>query len=154
MGALIAAVGVAAPGAHYVMKMFSFDNDDTVELLLLASKYFERVDVVRLLTDKSGSGEVYLVCLNFLGASDAEVRTMTCRLTGECKRLTTSPPPRFLRRVERAHETMTLRRLTNMNMLMFRFYNNAYVDAHPEVKLYVKHLAQYYTQYFLTYVGL
>jgi 23S rRNA U2552 (ribose-2'-O)-methylase RlmE/FtsJ len=71
-GALITAIGISSNGSSYIFKFFSFNDKKTIELLQIASLFYEKVDIVRTLTTKSASGENYCVCLNYNYTGDKE----------------------------------------------------------------------------------
>lgn len=54
-------------GGHFVIKMFTFFECDTICLLYLLNIVFESVDVMKPFTSKEGNSEVYVVCREFRG---------------------------------------------------------------------------------------
>jgi len=156
MGAFITAVGLSQQGSHYIFKLFSFNDLKTIEMLQIACLFYEEVDAVRLLTDKSGSGEIYIVCCNFnyKGKIDNAIDILLKYMESGDGFILSKFDEKFTSRIVKHHQLLSMRRITNYNQLLFRFFNNNYADEMPEVKIYVKNLTEYYTNYFLTFVGL
>jgi 23S rRNA U2552 (ribose-2'-O)-methylase RlmE/FtsJ len=142
--ALITAIGLG--GENYIFKLFSFNTKQTIDLLYLACQYYEQVDLVRLLTDKSGSGEIYCVCLNLRKEKNRDIEDLLKYVDNlDFNKY----DEKFINRIENHHKLLTMRRIVNYNQLIFRFLNNKYIDDNPETKLYVKNLADYYVDYFI-----
>jgi len=156
LGAFITAIGLSHQGSHYIFKLFSFNESKTIELLQLVCLFYEQVDVVRLLTDKSGSGEIYCVCYNFNYKYNIDpiIDTLIQYIDKKNSFVLDKLDDKFKSRIIIHHQLLTMRRITSYNQLIFRLFNNEYSQQHPEVKVYVKHLVNYYVNYFLTYIGL
>ena len=156
LGALICAIGVSSKGSNYIFKLFSFNTAKTIELLQLACLFYKRIDIVRLLSNKSGSGEIYCVCLdfNYDGNIDAVMDTLLDYLNNNDGFVLNVINEKLMSRLINHHKLLTMRRITNINMLLFRQFNYEYSKNHEKVRQFVKHLVEYYTNYFVTYLGI
>ena len=56
----------------------------------------------------------------------------------------------FIKNIQNYHKLLTMRRITNYNMLIFRQINADYSNCVS----YVKRLTDYYADYFIEYIGL
>jgi len=151
-GAFITAISVSSVGSNYIFKMFSFNDPKTIEFLQLVCLYYERVDLVRTLTTKSGSGENYIVCINHNGKKDIELLVSYLNEKNNNKFLLNSIDEKFMKRIIIHHQLITMRRIISLNSLIFRFINYEFTAKRPEILLYVKNLANYYTNYFAIYI--
>jgi 23S rRNA U2552 (ribose-2'-O)-methylase RlmE/FtsJ len=156
LGALICALGLSKKGSNYIYKLFSFGEKKTVELLYITCIFYENVDLVRLMTDKSGSGEIYAICSNFnySGNFDAIFDRLLDYLKDNKGFIVDFSNEKFKKIIEQYHLLLTMRRITNYNMLMFRQLNHPFATDHEQARTFVKHLTEYYTKYFITFVGL
>ena len=59
------AINTFFSGGHFVMKMFTFFECNTICLLYLLRNVFEFVDVIKPVSSKEGNSEVYVVCREF-----------------------------------------------------------------------------------------
>lgn len=137
--------------------MFSFNRPKTIELLYIATMFWKRVDIVRVLTTKSGSGEIYVVCLDFIGTVEDDVMERLYKyleggegvdewlVEGELYE-------KFVKRIYNCHKLLTLRRITTINQFMFRFFNHDYVDKNAQIKTFVKEYTIFYMKYFMEYI--
>jgi len=155
LGALICAISVSTNGTNYIFKLFSFNDLKTIELLQLACLFFERVDLVRLLTDKSGSGEIYCVCINYNYSADKKyILDILLKYNDtQEKYLLHDFNKKFISRLKVNHELLSMRRITSINLLLFRLNNYEFSQKNPIVIQFVQHFVDYYTNYFLTYIG-
>ena len=155
--AFVCAIGLSSQGSNYVFKLFSFDLPKTIELLQITCLFYDSVDLVRPLTTKSGSGEIYCVCTNFNYDGDIDYafnELLNYIDSDNDEHILNDFNQKFLSRLKKHHQLFTLRRMTNINSLIFRFINYEYANDHPEVKSYVKNLVDYYTNYFIIFIGL
>lgn len=155
MGALLCAINIASDGCDYIAKMFSFHNDKTIEMLYIGSYFFESVDIVRTLTTKSGSGEVYVVFKNFQRPDDFEIRFNKLidyyDNYNNNDLLAANIGNNFMKRIEKYANILALRRIVTMNQLIFRIINKDYIEKNQEVRKYVQNFADYYAEYYLAY---
>uniref|UniRef100_A0A6C0BD69 Ribosomal RNA methyltransferase FtsJ domain-containing protein n=1 Tax=viral metagenome TaxID=1070528 RepID=A0A6C0BD69_9ZZZZ len=154
LGALICAIGLSKKGTNYIYKLFSFNELKTIEMLYITCMFFENVDVVRLMTDKSGSGEIYIICTNFNYEGDFD-KTFNVLLdyldnNKDDKFIIDIFDKEFINNIQNYHRLLTMRRITNYNMLIFRQINSDYSNAVNYVKL----VTDYYVNYFFEYIGL
>lgn len=61
------ALHVLARGGSFVIKFFTMFEANSICLMYLLVKFFEKVNVFKPATSKQGNSEVYVVCLNYLG---------------------------------------------------------------------------------------
>jgi len=144
--ALTIVIGIANKGANYVFKFFSFGESNTIELLYITTLFFEKVDIVRLMTTKGNSGENYCVCQNFIPNEKLTVET----LINQKEKLF---PEIFLKRIQKYHMLLTLRRMTVLNNMIFRFINHHYIQNHKEIQDVIKQYVDFYVKYFINYIG-
>lgn len=156
--AFLCAIGVSSPGSNYVFKLFSFNTEKTIELLYIATMFYERVDIVRLLSTKGGSGEIYCVCLNYNYPENKFEDTFNTLLkyqkNGGKELLVDSFDKKFIHYIVGHHKLLTARRIANTNFLIFRFLNNKIGNKYPEVLSDVKRFVKYYTDYFVNYINI
>jgi 23S rRNA U2552 (ribose-2'-O)-methylase RlmE/FtsJ len=153
LGALICAIGLAKKGTNYIYKMFSFNEIKTTEMLYITCMFFENVDIVRLMTDKAGSGEIYVICTNFNYSNDDFEKVFNLLLDyleNDKYFLITEFDKEFVKNIKSYHKLLTMRRITSYNMMIFRRINADYENCVKYVKLF----ADYYANYFIVYSGL
>jgi hypothetical protein len=116
------------------------------------------VDLTRLMTDKSGSGEIYVVCTNFnykKNDFDEVFEKLLKYIDADDNEFIIDKfDEEFMDNIIKYHYLLTIRRITNYNMLLFRLYNAEYAIASKEVRMYVKHLTDYYVNYYIKYIEL
>lgn len=61
------ALRILAVGGHFILKMFTFFEESSVNLIYLLINLFGRVHVYKPVTSKEGNSEVYLICVNYRG---------------------------------------------------------------------------------------
>lgn len=155
-GAFLCAIGLLSKKGNYVWKLFSFQSPKTIELLTLCCKYFEKVDIVRLMTDKSGSGEIYAMCQNFLFEKKDVDLTELINYYKNYKSgyILKSIPDKLVNQLVKYDELLTTRRITNYNLLLFRFINRYFTKDNEQIKKYIKDMANCYARYFIRYIKL
>lgn len=153
-GALLCAIGLADKGTNYVFKLFSFDQIKTIEMLYICCMFFKSVDLCRLLTDKTVSGEIYVICcdFNFEGDFDSVFEKLLDYLDSDLNSsfIIDKFDSEFVENIKKYSDLLTMRRITNYNMVLFRRLNINYSKAIP----YVQKVTDYYADYFLQYTGL
>ena len=80
---IVAALGSLKTGGHFVIKMFTFFEAETLCHLALLRSKFERVDVFKPATSKEGNSEVYVVCQGFKGISKITLNLLLSKLNQE-----------------------------------------------------------------------
>lgn len=160
-GAFLAAIGLASKGTNYVCKMFSFIENKTIELIYLYCLFFHHVQIVRILTNKSGSAEIYVICQDFMfDKKDPKFVEMFENLIeyyrgyNKSKHLWTGFDTIFVKRIQQSSQLLSMTRIMNLNQLIFRIINYDYAHKHSSVMDYVKMVVNYYTHYYLVYTGL
>ena len=156
-GAIITAISLSTNNSNYVFKLFSFNDSKTIEFLQLVCLFYERVDIVKTMTTKSGSGENYCVCVNYnyKGDKNKALKILTDYMNSDKDTfLLTNINDTFLQRIYESHKLISLRRITTMNLLLFRFFNYKYIKDNPDIIKYVQNYTNYYSNHFLTYIKL
>lgn len=153
LGAIITALGVSNPGSNYVFKLFTFSHIKTIELLYIVSMYYEQVDIVRPMTTKGNSSEIYCVCQNLLkSVSQSDIDKLISYLRGEIPTFVTKFDPVFIDRINKYHELLMMRRVVAINQLIFRMNNYEYATNNPLIREKIKLYVDYYTNYFINYI--
>jgi len=154
--AFITALAVSSPGSNYIFKMFSFNDIKTIEFLYIVCEFYERVDLIRTLSTKSGSGENYCVCLNYnyAGNRDKVIDQLMnyMQLDNKLMYLVPKIDNDFLRMIMMHHELITMRRIVSVRSLLFRLYNLDYAESNPIVKKQTYQLTLYYVRFFMNYI--
>lgn len=160
-GAFISAIGLVSKGGSYICKLFSFNELKTIELLTLLCYFFLKVDICRTLTTKGASGEIYLVCTNFIyDKMDNKLNNYIDQLIEYYKTYNSNNfiiddvPTNIKYRIIKYNYLLSIRRITNLNQLIFRILNKSYVDHNEEVKDYILQLTNFYVDYFVKYIKL
>lgn len=156
-GTIITTIGLSNENTICFFKCFSFNSLKMIELLYLCSAVYHKVYIVRLLTDKSGSGEHYIVMQNM--RKDIDKNKLVEILINyykdyDKKLLFNNFDVDFLDRISEYTRLTILRRITNYNSLIFRINNIDYTDKHNEIKEYVKKFVYYYVDYYTKYLKL
>lgn len=158
LGAFVCAIGLSTAGTTYISKLFSFKYTKTKELLQMMCLFYESVDVVRLLTTKSASGEIYIVCknYNYSGNIDEVLDKLYAYLQNKILKsyLLESFNSQFESRIEKHHYLLSMRRIVSLDMLIFRYLNNKYISDNPEILSMTSELTEYYKKYFIIYIKL
>jgi hypothetical protein len=131
--------------------MFSFHHHRSIELLYLCQKYYKEVYITRLLTTKTSSGEIYIVCLNFRGI-DQDKLDQLIRKYEKNEHFTETIPELFSQRLEKYNKLLVYRRIVNINFILFRLFNADYVRKNTNIIEYVQQSVDYYVNYFLKYI--
>lgn len=159
MGALLCAIGIAKKGSWYISKIFNFNEQKIMEMLYIGSYFYESVDIVRPLTTKEGSREVYVVYKNFKYEHD-KIQNIYDKLIeyytnyDQNTNIVDSIDSRFLKRVFRYDALLSMWIITNMNYTIFRMRNKKFVSCNPIIKTYIKQYANYQAEYYVTYIKL
>jgi len=155
LSAFIIAIGLAHAKTNYVFKLFSFAKIQTICLLYYACKCFKKVYIVRLMTTKGNSGENYCVCLDF-NYPETDKENLIDKLLSYLLDLNSTPCDRFdekfIDRINKYHDLLSMRRIVSINYLIFRMLNKLYLKNNNEVMELAKKYVDYYTQYFLHYI--
>lgn len=154
-GAFLTAIGISNKGGNYVFKMFTFNNPQSISLLALCTEYYDKVYMTRLLTTKSVSGEIYVICMGFKYDNislDKFSDLLDKYAKGEL--LSTSICKDIGDHLVLYNDILTKMRITNINFIMFRLFNVEYARDHNDVIEYVKDSVDYYTNYYIRYIGL
>tara|TARA_A100001015_G_scaffold303296_1_gene392733 strand:+ start:8057 stop:9220 length:1164 start_codon:yes stop_codon:yes gene_type:complete len=77
----ILALGILKNKGNYIMKMFTFENYNTQNLLSLINYHFEETYITKPKTSKKFSNEIYIVAKNFKGISSEKLNFLIKYLT-------------------------------------------------------------------------
>jgi 23S rRNA U2552 (ribose-2'-O)-methylase RlmE/FtsJ len=154
-GAFLTAIGISRKGSHYVFKMFTFNSPQSISLLSLCTEYYEKVYMTRLLTTKSVSGEIYIVCMNFKYDNMPQDKFIDLVDKYSKKELLSNTLSKNIGdKLILYNDILTKMRITSINFIMFRLLNTEYAREHEQVIEYVKDSVNYYTNYYMRYIKL
>jgi 23S rRNA U2552 (ribose-2'-O)-methylase RlmE/FtsJ len=159
-GAFLCAIGVSNEGNNYIFKMFSFVEKKTIELLSLCCLFYKIVDITRPLATKGGSGEIYIVCKNFIKLTDFDhkfnqlIKYYKNYDNNNDEFILSEFDEHILKRIIKSNYILSMRRIININQLIFRYYNTDYAQKNSEVRKYIQRYTDYYADYYLQYIGL
>jgi len=157
-GTLITTIGLSSEKTDVCLKCFSFNTPKMVELLYLCSLIYEKVYITRLLTDKSGSGEHYIIMSKLKINANDKSKLINLLIqyykNYHTKTLFESYDDYYLGKIRTYSYLTIIRRITNYNSLIFRINNNKFADVKEDVKEYVKKFVYYYVDYYLKFIGL
>ena len=156
LSALIIAIGLSSNDTVYVFKMFSLLDIKTIQLLYIACKFFSRVDILRLLTTKGFSGEIYCVCRygNKKINKNEIIEKLFDLINHPNKLIYKKYDKLFIERITKINKLLTVRRILSINQLIFRIVNYNYVNDNKQILKIVKGYVDYYTNYFIDYIGM
>jgi hypothetical protein len=157
-GTLITTIGLSFEQTDVCLKCFSFNSPKMIELLYLCSLIYENIYITRLLTDKSGSGEHYIIMRKLKITNNEKTKLIDLLIEYykdyQTKSLFESIDNYYLKKVRIYSYLTTIRRITNYNCLIFRVNNNKFSDVKNDVKEYVKKFVYYYVDYYIKLIGL
>lgn len=154
-GQVLAAISIAGKGTNYFTKLFTIYSLEMALLLQLLAFVFDQVYLSRVLTTKSVSGEVYLICKGFkYDKSEFEQHLQKLYVIYEENSVPSfkdSNLSAFLNQLTKCNETLLYRRIISYRSSYFRYNNRKYTTVNNEVTNYVKDLVDHYTKYYLTH---
>lgn len=86
-------------GGNFLIKIFTFFENETIQLLTKICGAFERVECLKPPSSKPGNSEIYLLCINFFGQSKQRNVTISRFFTQqieECARFFINHQIRFI----------------------------------------------------------
>lgn len=153
-GALLCSLLICKDKSNYVAKFFSFNNYKTIEIIYIASLFFDKVYITRILTTKSFSGENYMVCMNYKENDKLLSKIIDYYKNYDKQYLLFDINQNFLKKLSDYSELLSMRRIVSINSLIFRLLNIKYVNNNPELKKYVIEFTKYYVNYFIKYINI
>jgi 23S rRNA U2552 (ribose-2'-O)-methylase RlmE/FtsJ len=161
-GQIILALGLASKGTNYFFKLFTINEPQTREFIYLLNILFEQIHITRALQTKINSGEIYIVCTNFLFTKEAfeplfndlcvwygTFRSRaTIGLLDNQKMMLNS---HVFQRIDQANEILLKRRIISLNFFIFRYSNYYFTSIHSEIGEYILRLVDHYTKHFVIY---
>ena len=76
LGEIITALRVQAKGGAFVCKFFEMFSISTVKLMCVLSSVYEEIYIVKPYTSRPSNSERYVVCLNFKGIDDKNIKIL------------------------------------------------------------------------------
>ena len=161
IGQLLLALAISSKGTNYFFKLFSVYLHLTQDFVYLAGLFFDEVYLCRTLTTKPESGENYLVLKGFNKDVDY--------MDGVLEKLYEwyiNPSPlasifksnvinsQYYENMFDINTVLTMRRVTSINFLLYRFNNGFYAKKHKEIHEYIKKLVQHYVDYFINFYSI
>lgn len=151
----VCAIGLLKKGGNYFCKIFTIQTIKMIEYVFICSLLFEQVYITKPLTTRKNSGEIYLVCKNFLDINTDKylekfydyiqnfdkTNIINLDLISE----------KFLDRINKCNEIMGKRRIININSLIFLINNMNFYTQYDEIKKYTDNIIKYYINYFIQY---
>jgi len=64
---IVAALSILSPGGNFVLKIFTFFENQTISHLYILCCLFQEVHLFKPATSKEGNSEVYVICLGYYG---------------------------------------------------------------------------------------
>lgn len=154
LSALVTSIGLSKPGTNYIFKLFSFSNIKTIELLYIACMFYESVDIVRVMTTKGNSSEIYCVCQNYNYDKNNKILDKLINyINDQSVSFVKLYDKAFIERIIKYHHLLTIRRITSINQLLFRLFNDDYTKSNNVIISTIKLYVDYYTNYFIKYIG-
>ncbi|XP_018430309.1 PREDICTED: cap-specific mRNA (nucleoside-2'-O-)-methyltransferase 2 [Nanorana parkeri] len=78
---VVTCLTILSPGGSFVLKMFTFLQHSSINLVYLLNCCFREVHVIKPGTSKAGNSEVYVVCLGYIGS--AEIREHLTKMAAQ-----------------------------------------------------------------------
>lgn len=150
LGQLLLAISLADKGTNYFYKYFTLYEDQSKDMLFLANKLFDKVSICRTLTTKPQSGEIYIVCKGF-NKTKKEMDNILPLLYNmfNNNNFVEKRTHVFDNYVYEVNVLLTMRRITSINFLYFRFKNSHYAKDNPKIHKYINNMVEHYKNYFL-----
>lgn len=157
-GAFLCAIGISNKGSNYIFKMFSYMEKKSIELLGLCCLFYESVDVVRTLSTKGGSGEIYVMCKNFIKLNDFDIKFRILidyyKNYNENEFVLKTINKSIISNIIKSNYVLSIRRVISINQLIFRHNNMDFVNNNKETISYVQRMVKYYVDYYMQYTKL
>lgn len=77
----VTAFGLLKKGGHFIIKVFTIFEPSSIHLLYLLSCLFDRVDIFKPFTSKSGNSELYVMCKGFRGITQPLLQKLLNRVS-------------------------------------------------------------------------
>lgn len=158
LGQFLLAISLSSKGSNYFFKLFTMYDNLTQELIFLASLLYEEVCIVRTLTTKPQSGEIYCVCKNFkYDPNNKDIDKLInslldwYELSKKYIFKENFITDKYFNRIRKQNILLSKRRIASINFLILRFKNSHYVKRNPPIYKYVKDLVIHYTKYYKDY---
>lgn len=149
--AALIAFGLLENRGSYVSKLFTFYNKKTQELIYLCSKYFKKVNLVKLLTTKSNSNEIYLICEDFNGCDELD-KLIKYHENYDDNMFVTKISSFYFDRLKICNCNFEMLKIISSNQFIFSFNNIEFINENPSIHNYILNLVSYYKKYFLTFL--
>jgi len=157
-GQFVCAIGLLKKGGNYFMKLFTVHTIKMIEIVYLCTQLFENVYICKPLKTKFMSGEVYMVCKNFL---DIDTDNYLTKLYQYIENFDTPHivnlniiSDTFIDNLNKCNTIMGLRRIINFNALIYITNNFKYVVDNNLIKDHIDNIVNYYVDYYCKYYKL
>lgn len=155
-GQFLLALSLCSKGSNYFYKQFTLHENLSQEMVYFLSMLFNKVSVSRVLMTRPGSSEVYIICENFLKKKDEmnNILESLYKLYSNNKNLVSflvyEFDKTFSSQVTDINNILLMRKITSIEFLIFRLYNNKYTKKHEEkIHKHIKDIVQHYKNYFI-----
>lgn len=154
LGQFLLAISVCSKGSNYFYKQFTMYEQLTKEIMYLANQFFDQVYICRTLTTKPQSGEIYIICKNFK-KSKKDMDGILKNLYDKYEKNMILDniddiDVNFINNIDEINNLLTMRRITSINFLYFRFVNSHYAKKNKkEIYSYIEKMVDYYKDYFI-----
>ena len=154
-GQFVCAIGLLKKGGNYFAKLFSIQTIKMIEFVYLCTVLFEQVYITKPLKTKLVSGEIYLVCKNFLDKDTDEyldkfytyIENFDTRNLVNLDKIDDD----FIDELDMCNNLMGQRRITNINKLIYLINNIEFYVQNPKIKNHIDKMVEYYVRYFCEY---
>lgn len=157
-GQYLLAISICSKGSNYFYKQFTLHEKISQDLIVLSKKLFENVYICRTLTTKPQSGEIYVVCKNFM-KTEKEMDELLPKLFDIYTKIKNKKINSFIKENSEFKESiininnlLLMRRITSIYFIYFRFMNSVYAKNNMDkIHNYIDDLVGHYTNYFIKY---
>ncbi len=151
-GAFLVNIGLSKKGSNFVQKMFTYNHIKMKELIVIASYYYDEVYLVKPLTTKLVSGEIYMVCKGFKSINDEEFNQLLKYYENfESKKMYININKinfTFFENLDYFNTIVGIRRILNIHYMIFRNNNYEYYKdkeiIYTLTDLQTKHYVEHY----------
>lgn len=157
-GQFVCALGLLKKGANYFMKLFTVHSIKMIEIVYLCSLLFENVYICKPIKTTYMSGEVYMVCKNFL---DIDTDNYLTKLYTYIENFDETHivnlnniSNEFIDNLNNCNTLMGMRRLINFNTLIYTTNNFKFIVDNNTIKKHIDNIVEYYVKYYCEYYKL
>ena len=140
------------------MKLFTVHSVKMIEIVYLCSILFENVYICKPLKTTFMSGEIYMVCKNFL---DIDTDNYLTKLYTYIENFDNTHvvnlniiTDTFIDNLNNCNTLMGMRRLINFNTLIYTTNNFKFIVDNNTIKKHIDNIVDYYVKYYCEYYKL